>query len=234
MRPGAIDPDRAAHPDRADIGIDGDLGEHGTEGVHRIAARHFGIGLRGRDSLDRLAGARHDVRIGLSRRGIAAAAQAAVVPLDAVELRAEDLRALVRDGALRGFLLHRDAGGADRRADRRHGHRSAVRGRGREIGAAKSEADLRHRHTQHVRRNLRHRRVSAWPHVARRRLDLDIAAGKEPHAGAGREVKHRIGAGRHAPADQEATVAHRARRVISPRPAEALGAEVITFHQGAT
>lgn len=67
-------------------------------------------------------------------------------PFDAVDRCAEVLGALVCDGSLRGFHPHRGGGGADRGADRGHGHRSAVRGRVREVRATEIEADLRHRH----------------------------------------------------------------------------------------
>jgi hypothetical protein len=66
----------AAHPYGADVWIDCKLSKDGAKRVHRIAARHLGIALRGAARLDWLASARRDVSIGLTRRGVAAATKA--------------------------------------------------------------------------------------------------------------------------------------------------------------
>jgi hypothetical protein len=117
----SVSAEGAAHPDRADIGINGDLGKDRAKGVHRIAAGDLRIPLSGGAGLDRLAGACHDVAIGLTRCTITAPPQAPVGPLDAVGGCPEDGRALVGDGAPGRLLLRGNAGGADRGADRGHG-----------------------------------------------------------------------------------------------------------------
>src|SRR5437016_2992572 len=122
--------------------------------MRRIPARRIWIALRESMRLDWLARARHDVLVGLAWRSIGAAAQASLIPLDAVERRAEDGRALVCNGALGGLLLHGDAGGADCGPDRRHRQGAAVRRSGREVRAAEAEAHLFKGDTEHVGRDL--------------------------------------------------------------------------------
>jgi hypothetical protein len=84
-----------------------------------------------------------------------------------------------------------------------------------------------------LKRDLRHRRVRAWPHVAGRGLDLGNAAREQPYQCVRRGLPGRIGGGSHAHADQEPAVAHRASCRISARPAEALGADLVALHQRA-
>jgi hypothetical protein len=63
----AIDADRAAHPDRARIGIDRDLAEDRAESMHGVAPLHLVIAPRRGRRLDRLARTRGDVAVGLAR-----------------------------------------------------------------------------------------------------------------------------------------------------------------------
>ena len=78
-------------------------------------------------------------------------------------------------------------------------------------------------------RDLRHRGPGARPHVARGAHHLGGAVGQETRHGGRRCVVHRVGGGRHAPADQPAAVAHRARLGVAPAPAEALGGSSVAF-----
>ena len=85
------------------------------------------------------------------------------------------------------------------------------------------------RQAESLGRDLRHRRPGARPHVARRARHLGGAVGQETRHGRGGCVVHRVGGARHAPADQPAPIAHRARLGVAPAPAEALGGGPVAF-----
>ena len=71
--------------------------------------------------------------------------------------------------------------------------------------------------------DLRHHRVGAGAEVLRADLHQRGAVGADTHARGRRHAMRRIGAGRHAPADQHIAVAHGTRFVRATRPAERLG-----------
>ena len=104
-----------------------------------------------------------------------------------------------------------------------------MRGRPRQPGVAEDELHPLDRQAERLGRDLRHRGPGARPHVARGARHLGGAVGQEARHGRGRRVVHRVGGGRHAPADQPAAVAHRARLGIAPAPAEALGGDPVAF-----
>ena len=102
-------------------------------------------------------------------------------------------------------------------------------GRLRQPGVAEDELHPLDRQAERLGRHLRHRRPGARPHVAGGTRHLGGAVGQETRPGRGGRVVHRVGGGRHAPADQPAAVAHRARLGVAPAPAEALGGGPVAF-----
>ena len=136
---------------------------------------------------------------------------------------------VVGAAACERVLARLAAGGLHGAADARHRHRAAVHGRLRQPRVAEGELHPLDRQAERLSRHLRHRCPGARPHVARCAHHLGGAIGQETRHGGSRCVVHRVGGGRHAPADQPAPVAHRARLGVAPAPAEALGGGPVAF-----
>ena len=101
--------------------------------------------------------------------------------------------------------------------------------RPRQPRVAELELHAFDRQPQGLGRDLCHRGPRSRAHVARGARDLGRAVRQQPGHGGGRREIHRIRGARHAPADQPASVAHRARLRVAPAPAEALGRHAIAF-----
>ena len=72
------------------------------------------------------------------------------------------------------------------RADTRHRLRATVRWRYWKRRVAKRKAHALELHAERITRNLRHRCISARPHVARRTLNLGKPVRQQSHASARR------------------------------------------------
>ena len=96
---------------------------------------------------------------------------------------------------------------------------------------AKLDADIVERQPKHVGRDLRHDGVGAGADIGGCAGDLRMAIGGQHDAHSDRHLQCFPHAGRHAPADQLAAVAHRARLGIALVPAERLGALAVAFAQ---
>ena len=127
-------------------------------------------------------------------------------------------------------------------ADRVGRRRDAVRHRGRDprsafdrrlrqARVAELDADVVERQPQHVGRDLRHDGVGAGADVGGRARHLGMAVGGEHDAHRDRHLQGFPDARRHAPADQIAAVAHRARLGIALGPAERLRALTVALAQ---
>ena len=99
------------------------------------------------------------------------------------------------------------------------------------LEVAELDADVVERQPEHVGRDLRHDGVGAGADVGGRARHLGMAVGGEHDAHRDRHLQRFPDAGRHAPADQIAAVAHRARLGIALVPAERLRALAVAFAQ---
>ena len=129
------------------------------------------------------------------------------------------------------FLAHLVGGRRDRMRHRCRHPRAAFDRRLRQGRVAKLHADILDRQAEHVGRDLRHDRVGAGADVGGRARDLRMAVGGQHDAGGGRHLQRFPDARRHAPADQLAAVAHRARLGLALVPAERLRALAVAFAQ---
>ena len=107
---------------------------------------------------------------------------------------------------------------ADRMRYRGRHPRSAFHRRLRQGGVAELDADVLDRQAEHVGRDLRHDRIGAGADVGRRAGHFRVAVGGQHDAGRHRHLQRFPDAGRHAPADQLAAVAHRARLRLALAP----------------
>ena len=148
---------------------------------------------------------------------------------DGLAEAAHGLHEIVGTTACERVLARPLAGGLHGAADTGHGERAAVDWRLGQSGVTKDELDPFDRQAKRLGRYLRHRRPGSRPHVARGTRHLGGAVGQETRPGGGGCVVHRVGGGRHAPADQPAAIAHRARLGVAPAPAEALGGGPVAF-----
>src|SRR5205085_1899375 len=95
----------------------------------------------------------------------------------------------------------------------------------------KLDGDAVERQPEHVGRDLRHDRVGAGADVGGRTGYLRMAIGGEHDAHRDRHLQGFPDAGRHAPADEIAAVAHRARLGVALVPAERLRALAVAIPQ---
>ncbi len=109
--------------------------------------------------------------------------------------------------------------------------RSALQRALRQRRVAELDADVVDRQAKHVGGDLRHDRVGAGADIGGGGRDLRVSVGSQHDADRGRHLQRLPDAGRHAPADQLAAVAHRARLRIALVPAERLRALPVAFAQ---
>ena len=109
--------------------------------------------------------------------------------------------------------------------------RSALDRTLRQRRIAELDADVVDRQAKHVGRDLRHDRVGAGADIGGRGRHLRVAVGGQHDADRGRHLQRFPYACRHAPADQIAAVAHRARFGFALVPAERRRALPVAFAQ---